>query len=160
MICQVPVFIIIAVYIDDRMTNSFKGTDASQVTVVNRLQLDEREDVIRHREFSHGIWDSSRHQDQDYLIQGKNLYKVYKNGTAAINNNSFSIKQGEVFGLLGPNGAGKSSMFNVMTMDLQRTSGDVKILKTDLDEINVGSQGNQMGMCPQHNTIWGVLTVD
>jgi ATP-binding cassette subfamily A (ABC1) protein 3 len=51
-------------------------------------------------------------------------------------------------------------MFNVMTMDLRRTNGDVKILKTDLDQINVGKQGNQMGMCPQHNTICGVLTVD
>jgi branched-chain amino acid transport system ATP-binding protein len=47
------------------------------------------------------------------------------------------VKKGEVFGLLGPNGAGKSSMFNIMTMDLKRTSGDVRIHSTPLDNINI-----------------------
>jgi ABC-type multidrug transport system ATPase subunit len=51
-------------------------------------------------------------------------------------------------------------MFNIMTMDLKRSSGEVKILNTNLDDINVGSQGYQMGLCPQHNTIWNVLSVD
>ena len=51
-------------------------------------------------------------------------------------------------------------MFNIMTMDLKRSSGDVRILNTDLDNINVGTQGYQMGMVPQFNTIWNVLSVD
>jgi len=50
-----------------------------------------------------------------------------------VNLNTFSVKKGEVFGLLGPNGAGKSSMFNIMTMNLKRSGGDVKILGKDLD---------------------------
>jgi len=70
------------------------------------------------------------------------------------------VKKGEVFGLLGPNGAGKSSMFNIMTMDLKRSDGDVKILHQHLDRIDVVGQGLQMGMCPQFNTIWNVLSVD
>jgi ABC-type multidrug transport system ATPase subunit len=67
------------------------------------------------------------------LIWSKNLKKVYGNGVAAVNNNTFAVKKGEVFGLLGPNGAGKSSMFNVMTMDLKRSDGEVSIMNTDLD---------------------------
>ena len=55
--------------------------------------------------------------------------KIYPDGTAAVNKNTFCVKKGEVFGLLGPNGAGKSSMFNIMTMDLRRTDGDIKIMK-------------------------------
>jgi ABC-type multidrug transport system ATPase subunit len=51
------------------------------------------------------------------------LRKVYGDGVAAVNDNTFQVKKGEVFGLLGPNGAGKSTMFNMMTMDLKRTSG-------------------------------------
>ena len=43
---------------------------------------------------------------------------MYKDGVAAVNKNSFSVKKGEVFGLLGPNGAGKSTMFNMMSMDM------------------------------------------
>ena len=67
---------------------------------------------------------------------------------AAVNNNTFAVKRGEVFGLLGPNGAGKSSMFNIMTMDLKRSDGEVSIMNTDLDQISVLKQGYKMGMCP------------
>lgn len=70
-------------------------------------------------------------------IQAKTLRKVYGDGVAAVNDNTFQVKKGEVFGLLGPNGAGKSTMFNMMTMDLKRTSGDVKILGKDLDQLSV-----------------------
>ena len=79
---------------------------------------------------------------------------------AAVNDNSFQVGRGEVFGLLGPNGAGKSSMFNVMTMDLKRTDGDVKIMETNIDQLDVAVHGNRMGMCPQFNPIWKSLTVD
>jgi len=44
--------------------------------------------------------------------------KVYGNGVAAVNKNSFCVKKGEVLGLLGPNGAGKTSTFNIMTLAL------------------------------------------
>jgi ATP-binding cassette subfamily A (ABC1) protein 3 len=85
---------------------------------------------------------------------------VYGNGVAAVNKNTFCVKKGEVFALLGPNGAGKSSMFNIMTLDLKRSSGEVQVLNTELDNIDVGSQGYMMGMCPQFNTIWSCLSVD
>lgn len=70
------------------------------------------------------MWSSG----SDYLIKSKDLYKVFPNGVAAVNKNSFCVKNGEVFGLLGPNGAGKSTMFNIMTMDLQRSGGEVRLL--------------------------------
>lgn len=53
--------------------------------------------------------------------------KVYKNGVAAVNKNTFCVKKGEVFGLLGPNGAGKTSTFNIMTMALRKSAGGVKL---------------------------------
>jgi ATP-binding cassette subfamily A (ABC1) protein 3 len=79
---------------------------------------------------------------------------------AAVNKNSLSVKKGEVFGLLGPNGAGKSTMFNIMTMDLKRTDGEVKIMDRMIDDLNVTEEGNKMGMCPQFNPIWKRLTVE
>lgn len=51
-------------------------------------------------------------------MKAVDLVKVFPGGVAAVNNNSFAVKKGEVFGLLGPNGAGKSTMFNMMTLDL------------------------------------------
>ena len=65
--------------------------------------------------------------DSDYYIKAKELTKVYYDGLAAVLDTSFAIKKGEVLGLLGPNGAGKSTTFNMITMDLRRTKGDIKL---------------------------------
>jgi len=111
----------------------------------NRLQLDERPDVIAHRDYANQAWEST---DLSHLIKAQALQKVYKDGVAAVNNNTFAVKKGEVFGLLGPNGAGKSSMFNVMTMDMNRSQGEVKIMDVGIDDLNVSDHGNKMGMCP------------
>lgn len=88
--------------------------------------------MIAHRDLTNQHW-----EDPEMRIQAKTLRKVYGDGVAAVNDNTFQVKKGEVFGLLGPNGAGKSTMFNMMTMDLKRTSGDVKILGKDLDQLSV-----------------------
>lgn len=112
------------------MINSFKGEDGKTQTV-ERTQLAEDRDVLDKKQSTINVWD-----DNDYPIKSRDLKKVYRNGVAAVNSNTFSVKKGEVFGLLGPNGAGKSSMFNIMTMDLKRTSGDVKILSKDLDNLD------------------------
>ena len=53
-----------------------------------------------------------------------------------------------MFGLLGPNGAGKSTMFNMMTMDLKRSQGEIKILGKNLDSLVVVEDGKKLGMCP------------
>lgn len=105
--------------------------------------MDEDKEVKDHQHMTKEVWENN-----DYMIKTKDIMKVYKNGIAAVNNNSFCVKNGQVLGLLGPNGAGKSSMFNIMTMDLKRSDGDVKLLGKDLDSINVKNDGSKMGMCP------------
>lgn len=90
----------------------------------------------------------------------KNLKKVYKGGVAAVLENSFCVKKGEVLGLLGPNGAGKSSTFNIITMDLKRSEGEIKMMNEDIDKMNIVEHGAKIGICPQFNTIWDSLNVD
>lgn len=46
-------------------------------------------------------------------------------GLTAVNNLSFSVKRGEIFGLIGPNGAGKTTVFNCITQFYKPTSGNV-----------------------------------
>jgi ABC-2 type transport system ATP-binding protein len=54
------------------------------------------------------------------------------NGFCAVENMTFSIEYGEVFGLLGPNGAGKSTLIRVLTTLLPPTSGSACILGFDV----------------------------
>jgi len=58
----------------------------------------------------------------NYAIQVKNLTKVF-NGFTAVDQISFTVKTGELFGFLGPNGAGKTTTINMLSTLLKATSG-------------------------------------
>lgn len=53
-------------------------------------------------------------------------------GLKAIDNVSFSIEKGTIFGLIGPNGAGKTTMFNIITANYKPTSGKVTFCGKDI----------------------------
>lgn len=53
-------------------------------------------------------------------------------GLKAIDNVSFSIQEGTIFGLIGPNGAGKTTMFNIITANYKPTSGKVTFCGKDI----------------------------
>src|ERR1035441_8254482 len=64
-------------------------------------------------------------------VEVEHLRKCF--GTfCAVNDLSFSVAYGEVFGLLGPNGAGKSTLIRVLTTLLPPTSGIARILGFDV----------------------------
>ncbi|MBC1336094.1 ABC transporter ATP-binding protein [Listeria booriae] len=50
-----------------------------------------------------------------------------------INDISFSVEPGEIFGLLGPNGAGKTTIIRSIVKLINKTSGNIKILGQDID---------------------------
>ena len=58
------------------------------------------------------------------IIQVKDLIKKF-NGFVAVNNISFSVKEGEIFAFLGPNGAGKTTTIKMLTTLLSPTSGQI-----------------------------------
>lgn len=59
-------------------------------------------------------------------IQIENLTKKFDD-FIAVNNVSFSVKAGEIFGLLGPNGAGKTTIIKMLTTLLHPTNGIIKV---------------------------------
>lgn len=61
----------------------------------------------------------------------QNVTKVY-NQTPVVNDLSFTIQPGEIFGLLGPNGAGKSTTIRMVTTLTQITSGRIEVAGYDV----------------------------
>jgi ABC-2 type transport system ATP-binding protein len=79
---------------------------------------------------------------RDYKVKHKGKKEVNR----AVNNISFDVYEGEVFGLLGPNGAGKTTTIKVLTTMLSPTSGQINILGKDIlkDANTIRSQINFM----------------
>lgn len=67
------------------------------------------------------------------MISVEHLTKCY-GGFKAVDDLSFEIDEGHVYGFLGPNGAGKSTTMNIMTGCLSATEGSVKIDGYDIFE--------------------------
>ncbi len=58
------------------------------------------------------------------LLSVKDL-KMYFGGLKAVDELTFDVKKGEIFGLIGPNGAGKTTVFNCITRFYNATGGDI-----------------------------------
>jgi ABC-2 type transport system ATP-binding protein len=66
------------------------------------------------------------------ILTVENLYKNY--GTVqALNNVSFSVPSGSVFGILGPNGSGKTTLLGIVMDVLKASKGNIKLFDKDTD---------------------------
>lgn len=88
----------------------------------------------------------------------KNLIKNYGD-FCAVDNLSFSIDEGEIFGLLGPNGAGKSTTMNVITTLSDFSKGSVAIDGMDIIK-NKEKVRRIIGMVPQEIALYPFLTAE
>ena len=91
------------------------------------------------------------------MIEVSHLSKKY--GThPAIEDLSFTVGDGQIFGLLGPNGAGKSTIMNILTGYIAPTSGEVKVAGFSLPE-----QAQQAKACvgylPEQPPLYPEMTV-
>jgi branched-chain amino acid transport system ATP-binding protein len=64
-------------------------------------------------------------RSNDVLLEVDNVTLRF-GGVVALNEVSFSLRKGEIFGLIGPNGAGKTTCFNAMTGVYRPTSGGIR----------------------------------
>ena len=64
---------------------------------------------------------------EEYVVQMKNINKVYSNGVAATQGVDFNLKKGEIHALMGENGAGKSTLMKMLFGMEQPTSGEIVI---------------------------------
>ena len=88
-----------------------------------------------------------------FALAVENLTKIYsspktKKHNKALNELSFEVRQGEVFGLLGPNGAGKTTFLSILGGTVIKTSGKVNVWGFDLDQ-NPRQVRASVGIVPQ-----------
>ena len=62
------------------------------------------------------------------------LCKTYQGGKRALDDVSFEVPRGQIFGLLGPNGAGKSTLINILAGLVNKTGGNATIWGFDIDQ--------------------------
>lgn len=93
-----------------------------------------------------------------YAVEIENLRKEF-GSLVAVNDISFHIKKGEIFGLLGPNGSGKSTTIRMMCGVITPTNGSGTVLGFD---INLESESikQRIGYMSQHFSLYGDLTVN
>jgi len=68
------------------------------------------------------------------MIEVKNVSKIYKGTKAVVNDVSFTVKEGEIFGFLGPNGAGKTTTIRMMIGLLKTTEGEIWVNNLNVDK--------------------------
>ena len=91
------------------------------------------------------------------VIEVKNLTKEYKNLTA-VDNLSFSVKEGEILGLLGPNGSGKTTTINSILSLLKFNKGSIKIFGSEMNPDSYDIKA-KIGVIFQDVAVFDELTV-
>ena len=81
------------------------------------------------------------------------IFKSYAD-KAVVNDLSFSVARGEIFGLIGPNGAGKTTTIRMMMDIIKPDSGDVTMLDEKLSE----ASKNRLGYLPEERGLYRKLT--
>ena len=90
-------------------------------------------------------------------IEVKNLSKIYKGNIMAVDDISFDVDEGIIFGFLGPNGAGKSSTIKILVTLTKATEGTAHVF--DVDVTKESSKIREMiGYVPQDISADGTLT--
>ena len=88
----------------------------------------------------------------------KNICKSY-NDTKALEDISFEVKKGEIFGLIGPDGAGKTTLFRILTTLLLKDSGSATIEGFDVEK-DYKSIRRIIGYMPGRFSLYQDLSVE
>ena len=91
------------------------------------------------------------------MIEVKNVTKKYGK-VVAVDNISFTIKDGEIIGLLGPNGAGKSTTMNMITGFIEPTEGTIVIDGYDISK-KPRKAKREIGYMPEGVPLYTDMTV-
>ena len=94
------------------------------------------------------------------IIEFENISLAYGN-RLILDNISFKINEGQIFGMLGPNGVGKSTIFNLITGLINPKHGKIKINGEDVSQypIYLRTKKFKVGYVPQYGGYFNDLTL-
>ena len=94
------------------------------------------------------------------IIEFDNVTLAYGN-RIILDNISFKINEGQIFGMLGPNGVGKSTIFNLITGLINPKYGKIKIYGQDVSQIPIylRTKKFKVGYVPQYGGYFNDLTL-
>ena len=94
------------------------------------------------------------------IIEFENISLSYGN-RLILDNISFKINEGQIFGMLGPNGVGKSTIFNLITGLINPNHGKIKITGEDVTQypVYLRTKKFKVGYVPQHGGYFNDLTL-
>lgn len=96
-------------------------------------------------------------KEEFVVIEVKHLVKKY-GANYAVNDLSFTVEKGQIYGFLGPNGAGKSTTMNILTGYIAPTAGEIKINGHDILE-DAQEARKCIGYLPEVPPIYPEMTV-
>jgi ABC-2 type transport system ATP-binding protein len=89
-----------------------------------------------------------------FSVEVNHIVKTYGN-RAAVNDVSFDVDQGEIFGLIGPNGAGKTTTIRMMMDIIKPDSGEIKVMGEKLND----ASKNKIGYLPEERGLYKKMSV-
>lgn len=92
------------------------------------------------------------------MLRIENLTKLYGK-FKAVDNISFDVKEGEIFGFVGPNGAGKTTTFKMIATLLKPTSGKIYLDDIEINTKNLKEIRNNIGYMPDFFGVYDKLKV-
>ena len=93
----------------------------------------------------------------EYVLEIKNLKKYYGK-IRGVENVSFKIKKGEVYGFIGPNGSGKSTTIRTIMNLINKTSGKILINGKEYDKNDLKLK-EIIGYLPSEINLYEDLTI-
>lgn len=97
--------------------------------------------------------------EEQWMSQSLEVQKIRKKfgSKVALEDVSFSVKDGSCFGLLGPNGAGKSTTMKIITGIMQADEGNVNVFGMDITKSSDAIR-RQIGYVPQEITLYDKIS--
>ncbi|GAB0170030.1 ABC transporter ATP-binding protein [Lysinibacillus sp. CTST325] len=93
------------------------------------------------------------------VIDVQHLKKTF-NKEAALQDVSFTIQKGEIFGFLGPSGSGKTTTIKILTAQTEKTAGDVLLFGRPVNEMKQSNNRKRFGILTDNSGLYTRLSIE